>query len=72
MIGLKLKYKKLVLAISVGTICLGGVAYTIANHNSGSQKSKPGQNVSVTDDSFTSGTVNTENGDMVLEKNAYP
>lgn len=72
MIGLKLKYKKIVLAISVGTICLGGVVYTIANHNFGSQKNKPGQNVSVTDDSFTSGTFSTEQGDMVLEKNAYP
>lgn len=72
MIGLKLKYKKLVLAISVGTICLGGIAYTIVNHNSGIQKNKAGQNVSVTDDSFPSGTFSTEKGDMVLEKNAYP
>lgn len=63
----------MIVAISVGTICIGGIAYTIANHNIGNSGNKKAQaNVSVTDDSFSSGTYSTESGDMVLEKNAYP
>lgn len=74
MIGLKLKYKKLVLLISVGTICIGGIAYTLVNHNTESKNqeaTKTEEQVSVTDHSFSSGTYETESGKITLEKNAY-
>ncbi len=72
MIKVKLRYKKLVVAISIGTICIGGLVFTIANHNSGIHKQGSGKNISVTDERFSKGTYKTEEGSMVLEKNAYP
>lgn len=72
--GLKLKYKKLVLVISVGTICIGGIAFSIVNYNTGNKEKKDSgrQEVVVTDDNFTSATFDTHEGNIVLEKNAYP
>lgn len=73
MIGLKLKYKKLVLLISAGTICIGGIAYTLVNHNTAGKNqetTKTEKHVSVTDNSFSSGTYETESGNITLEKNA--
>lgn len=74
MISLKLKYKKLVLFISVGTICIGGIAYTIWSNNKGDKanNSKTKIEVSVTDDSFTSQSYKTDQGEVIIEKNAYP
>lgn len=71
---MKLKYKKIIVAISVGTICIGGIAYSIASHqnDSGKGNQKTQTNISVTDDSFSKGTYKTESGEMVLEKNTYP
>lgn len=71
---MKLKYKKLVLCISVGTICIGGIAYTIWNNNKGSKDkdNKTKVEISVTDDSFSSKGYETAQGEIVIEKNAYP
>lgn len=73
MIRLKLKYKKLVLFISVGTICIGGIAYTIVNRSAGNDKKQEIVNeLSVTDSNFTSATYDSSVGEITLEKNAYP
>lgn len=71
---MKLKYKKLVLFISVGTICIGGIAYTVWNHNKGGKDNEPKKKVelSVTDDKFSSQSYETGMGEVVIEKNAYP
>lgn len=71
-ISVKLKYKKLVLAISVGTICIGGIALSLVNNHSNQQKKHTTKNISVTDDKFTAGTYKSQSGDLVLEKNAHP
>ena len=73
MIKLKMKYKKMVIAISIGTICIGGIAYTFVNKDTGKTKiNKATQEISVTDSNFTKGTYKTASGEMVLEKNAHP
>lgn len=70
MIRLKLKYKKMVLALSIGTICIGGIAYTFVNKDTGTTKGK--QEISVTDSKFASGTFKSGAKELVLEKNAHP
>ena len=69
-ISVKLKYKKLVFVISVGTI--GGIALSLVNNHSNQQKNHTTKNISVTDDKFTAGTYKSQSGDLVLEKNAHP
>lgn len=71
---MKLKYKKLVLFISVGTICIGGIAYTIVNRDKGSSKGtiQKVSELSVSDSNFSSGTYQSSAGELTLEKNAYP
>lgn len=73
MIRVKLKYKKMVIAISIGTICIGGIAYTFASKDSGKVKNNgTKQEISVTDKNFESGTYKSGSKKLVLEKNAHP
>ncbi|WP_092476632.1 hypothetical protein [[Clostridium] polysaccharolyticum] len=67
---MKLKYKKLAVAISVGTICIGGIAFTIVNQSGKGHNHKAKHSVSVTDDSFSEDSKESE--DMEVQKNAYP
>lgn len=63
----------MILFISVGTICIGGIAYAIANKSSsrGSEVQKTVE-LSVMDSNFSSETYQSSAGEVTLEKNAYP
>lgn len=72
---MKLKYKKIILMVSLGTMCIGCVTLSVSKTKSKSAsnvKVVSSQDVNILDDTFESAKYDSSKGEMVLEKNKYP